>query len=79
MIHREIMGEITEWRVTGQPGEGYPEYDFTWSPLLGNTHGGSAETLARQFMTMNSIRQWEDGPHLWSRKIVFSGWVPDAT
>lgn len=41
----------TEWRVTGDPGPGYPPYDFTWSRWR-NPHLGDPEQGARSFVAL---------------------------
>lgn len=46
---------FTEWRVTGDPGPGYPPYDFTWSPCR-NPHLGDSETAARKFVELVDIQ-----------------------
>lgn len=62
-----------EWRVTGQPGRGYPPYEFTWSTLR-NPHLGEAEGAARAFMAQEL--DWDDGPHLHRRTVTITEWTP---
>lgn len=66
------MTTYEEWRVTGDPGEGFPPYTFTWSPY-GYPATGDAEGEARGFVRM--IREawdtpWTDGPHLHKRTVT---------
>lgn len=63
-----------EWRVTGDPGEGFPPYTFTWSPH-GYSATGDAEGEARGFVRL--IREhdnWRDGPHLHTRTVTVTDW-----
>lgn len=53
-----------EWRVTGDPGHGYPPYDFVWSERHGHT---DPEDGARRFAA--AMVDWVDGPYL-SRRTV---------
>lgn len=64
-----------EWRVTGDPGEGYPKYDFVYSPDR-NPHLGDPEQMARKFMAMLAERTppWLDGPHLSKRVVRRTQW-----
>lgn len=61
-----------EWRATGNPGGGYPPYEFTWSPML-NPHLGDPERGARAFAAAMSDK-WDDGPHLRRRTVTVTGW-----
>jgi len=59
-----------QWRVTGEPGGGFPPYSFTW-PRPGVPE--DAEQAARHFIAPILARgDWADGPHL-SRRTVYEG------
>lgn len=62
-----------EWRVTGDPGEGYPPYQFTWSPVNGHD---DPEGSARGFLALlDSVHDlWRDGPHLHHRTVTATAW-----
>ncbi|MBM0235944.1 hypothetical protein JNW88_00380 [Micromonospora sp. ATA32] len=64
-----------EWRVTGDPGGGYPPYEFTWSPMR-NPHLGDPERGARGFLAaIESVGgRWADGPHLSRRTVTVTDW-----
>jgi hypothetical protein len=63
-----------EWRVTGDPGEGYPPYAFTFSPKRGDEDPASA---ARGFMRLVVQHgRWPDGPHLHRRTVAMTDWEP---
>lgn len=63
-----------EWRVTGDPGGGFPPYDFTWSPFR-NPHLGDAEAGARGFISLIASHDgWPDGPHLQKRTVTVTDW-----
>jgi hypothetical protein len=65
---------FTEWRVTGDPGHGYPRYGFTWSPDRGD---GDPEASARGFLALITDQhhaEWVDGPHLHSRQVTRTEW-----
>lgn len=74
---REIASEtFDEWRVTGNPGHGYPLYDFTWSPDR-NPHLGDPEAGARGFVeliTAHHADPWDAGPHLHHRRVTRTPW-----
>lgn len=63
-----------QWRVTGEPGAGFPSYSFTW-PRPGVPE--NAERRARQFVaTVLAHGDWADGPHLSRRTVYESAWRP---
>lgn len=69
-----------EWRVTGDPGHGFPPYSFTW-PIPGQLDRG--EEGARNFIKPILARgDWVDGPYLDRRTVIKSPWrrveTPDA-
>jgi hypothetical protein len=73
----ELMtaGTFDEWRVTGDPGDGFPPYNFTWSPLRNDL--GDPETEARAFVALiHSHGRWPDGPHLHRRTMTVTDWEP---
>ena len=74
------MDQFEEWRVTGQPSHGFPDYNFTWSPDL-NPHLGDPETAARAFAgrIRHSEFAWTDGPHLHRRTVTRTDWAPVDT
>lgn len=60
---------VEEWRVTGDPGGGFPPYEFVWSPQR-NPQLGDSGHEARGFVDLVAAHGgWPDGPHL-SRRIV---------
>ncbi|GAB1642551.1 hypothetical protein [Krasilnikovia sp. MM14-A1259] len=68
------MTTYEEWRVTGDPGAGFPKYDFTWSPER-NPDLGDPETGARKFVALiASCGGWPDGPHLQRRTKTVTEW-----
>jgi hypothetical protein len=65
----------SEWRITGDPGEGYPPYTFTFSPQRGDD---DPEGSARRFMDLTTDvhhKPWRDGPHLHHRTVTVSEWI----
>lgn len=69
----DAMGETyTEWRVTGDPGEGYPPYDYVWSPE--RFGGADQEKVARYFASHSVGWGWRDVPRLWRREVTRSEW-----
>ena len=68
--HLRDQGVVREeWRVSGDPGPGYPPYSFVW-PRPGQNEGG--EERARAFynlVTDNWHIRWDDGPYLHHRTI----------
>lgn len=69
------LEEFEEWRVTGDPGDGYPKYDFTWSPDR-NPHLGDPESAARTFAAAvrMHVTPWKAGPDLSMRWVKRSKW-----
>jgi hypothetical protein len=59
---------IDEWRVTGEPGHGYPSYRFTFRS---DSHE-DPEASARKFAELGV--DWADGPHLSHRTVTYSAW-----
>ena len=53
---------VDEWRVTGDPGPGYPPYVYVWTD----------EKPARTFA--DEMRGWVDGPHLHHRTVTYGPW-----
>lgn len=67
-----------EWRVTGDPGHGYPPYEFTWSTWTDpDRDPGQA---ARAFISEVADHKggWVDGPHLSRRTVTVTEWEPVA-
>jgi hypothetical protein len=66
-----VSSVIEEWRVTGDPGHGYPPYQFIWSTAT----SADPETPARAFVEMVRDRHdWVDGPNLHYRTVTYSEW-----
>lgn len=67
------MTTYEEWRVTGDPGPGFPPYAFTWSPV--NSPNGP-EAAARGFLALlDTVHDaWRDGPHLHKRTVTVTDW-----
>jgi hypothetical protein len=65
-----------EWRVTGDPGQGFPPYEFTWSPARNPHLGDDPETGARGFIALLQAHHetWIDGPHLHKRTVTVTDW-----
>lgn len=68
------MTTYEEWRVTGEPGEGYPPYEFTFSPVRGES---DPEAKARGFVALiGSVGEvWAVGPHLHRRTVTVTEWA----
>lgn len=67
---------VEEWRVTGEPGHGYPTYSFTFS---GDRYD-NPETSARKFIELHetvTATPWTDGPHLSYRTVTYTAWEGD--
>lgn len=68
-----LMGDqprtIDEWRITGNPGHGYPPYWFTF---YGDVYE-DPEASARKFCEL--ARDWADGPHLSHRTVTYTAWM----
>lgn len=61
-----------EWRVTGHPGDDFPLYVFTWSPVRGDD---DPEHVARGFIKLIQAHgTWSDGPHLHRRTVTVTEW-----
>lgn len=69
------MSAYEEWRVTGDPGEGYPPYAFTFSPGRGDA---DPEAAARKFVKLMHAGhgRWLDGPHL--HKHTVTDWTEES-
>lgn len=68
------MTSYEEWRVTGDPGGGFPPESFTWSPV-GPPAWEFPESEARNFMRLiESVGGWPDGPHLHRRTVTVTDW-----
>ena len=66
------MTTYEEWRVTGNPGEGFPPYTFTFSPIRGDQ---DPEKSARGFVALvRDVSDWADGPHLHWRTVTVTDW-----
>lgn len=69
-----------EWRVTGDPGHGFPAYEFVWSRYAGPVeHRQNPEAAARAFvglMHSEDHTPWVDGPHLSRRTVTRTQWEP---
>jgi hypothetical protein len=63
---------VHQWRVTGQPGGGFPPYDFTWDSSDKRWPGPAAEICARGFIT-RATSIWTDVA-LQHRTITYSPW-----
>lgn len=69
------MTTYEEWRVTGDPGGGFPLYEFTWSPMR-NSHLGDPEAGARGFVALiESVGGWPEGPYLSHRTVTVTEWA----
>lgn len=74
-VERHVT-EHEEWRVTGEPGQDYPPYDFVWSTFRGTDHGHHPERSARGFIEL--VRDgpgWVDGPYLSRRTVTATEWA----
>jgi hypothetical protein len=65
-----------KWRITGDPGPGYPPYTYTWSSRE-NPDESAAEHSARAFLAriQGLARSWERGQFLHCQTITESAWV----
>jgi hypothetical protein len=59
---------IDEWLVTGDPGNGYPPYRYTWR----SDEYAEPEAAARAYIDI--VGEWAAGPHLAHRTVTYSGW-----
>lgn len=65
---------VEEWRITGEPGQGYPHYEFVYRSNDPRWNG-QAELEARiQHAAMADGGTWEDGPHLQHRTVTYGPW-----
>lgn len=64
---------IEEWRVTGDPGQGYPPYRFTFR----TGEYLEPELAARKWIDF--AKDWTDGPHLSHRTVTYSAWEQATT
>lgn len=66
------MNEVVhEWRVTGEPGDGYPSYSFTWRSDDDRwPTPKQAEAAARLFVSR--VAPWDEGPHLHHRTVTYT-------
>jgi hypothetical protein len=62
-----------EWRVTGEPGQGYPPYSFTFGSPTRLAMGEDEDPEASARASIAGIA-WDDGPHLWKRTIIETPW-----
>lgn len=67
-INEQALRTVEEWRVTGDPGKGYPWYRFTFSSDRYET----PEEAARGYV--GAMRDWIDGPHLDHRTVTYGAW-----
>lgn len=69
------MNTYEEWRVTGDPGDGLPPYEFIHSPY-GVARTEDPETAARNFVGLmrDHGKPWSDGPHLHKRTVTVTDW-----
>jgi len=69
---------VHEWRVTGEPGEGFPTYSYVWASNTKHFEPGrlgkeiTAEEAARSFVMESG--PWREGPHLHHRTVMRSEW-----
>jgi hypothetical protein len=70
-------GSYEEWRVTGQPGGGYPPYEFVWSRRLRPAAEDDPEAAARRFIEVVGPESWAGGPYLSRRTVVISDWTEE--
>lgn len=67
-----MTGTFEEWRVTGDPGGGFPLYEFTFSPMRADP---DPEAAARGLVALIAeTGGWPDGPHLHSRTVTVTAW-----
>lgn len=62
----EMATSRVEWRVTGDPGPGYPPYAFTFE----------TETQAQGFVSLHRSTgtPWADGLHIERRRVTETPW-----
>lgn len=68
------MSEIVhEWRVTGEPGPGYPSYSYVWRSSDERWPSPEeAEAAARKFAEVFS--PWVEGPFIHHRTVTYTDW-----
>lgn len=79
-----LVSSFEEWRVFGEPGEGYPPYDFIWT--CGGDWGRGQQSDdpqrdARAFfrlLTQPGRKRWKSGPWLYRRVVTVEveAWHP---
>lgn len=77
LLNGEASPSLTheEWRVTGDPGDSFPPYEFTFSPRRGYA---DPEHSARGFIALvNNTVGWRDGPHLHRRTVTVTEWTQE--
>jgi hypothetical protein len=67
-ITEQAPRTVEEWRITGEPGSGYPSYRFTFSSDRYET----PQEAARAYV--EAMTDWDDGPHLEHRTITYTAW-----
>lgn len=71
MSSTDEPGTYEEWRVTGDPGDGYRPYVCTWGP----SDCEDPELSARGFVSLiRSASSWPVGPHLHHRTVTLTAW-----
>lgn len=74
----KVRDVVHEWRITGDPGEGYPPYNFLFRSDDIRWQGDAAELNARaQLAIMAEHGDWRDGPYLHHRTVTYGPWVRD--
>lgn len=70
------MTTYKKWRVTGDPGHGYPPYKYTWSDRE-EPDKGAAKHAAWAFLAhiQGLPHSWDSGPFLHCQTITESEWV----
>jgi hypothetical protein len=73
-VTADITGTVVhEWRVIGDPGPGFPPYDFTWRSEGPEPSENEAEQNARTFLTLIG-ETWNRPPSLAHRTVTYSPW-----
>lgn len=76
----ETVIAVNEWRVTGEPGNGWPSYSHTWrsdrmyddSSRAEGALTLTAEQAARRFA--ESVGPWDEGPAVSRRTVITTRW-----
>jgi hypothetical protein len=71
------MATYEEWRVTGNPGPGFPPYAFVWTnqPDARGRVTPRPDWEALDFVQlMRENDNWADGPHLHRRTVAVTDW-----